>query len=37
MIMYRMLDGRFGDIRVAYLSFSHTSIDGAMTQLGLAH
>jgi hypothetical protein len=35
--MYRMLDGRFGDIRVAYLSFSHTAPDGTVTQRGLAH
>ena len=36
-IMYRMRDGLFGDIRVAYLSFSHTAPDGTVTQRGLAH
>mgnify|MGYP000901341730 CR=1 FL=1 len=36
-IMYRMRDGLFGDIRVAYLSFSHTALDGTVTQMGLAH
>lgn len=37
LIMYRMRDGKFGDIRVAYLSFAHTAPDGTVTQLGLAH
>jgi SnoaL-like domain len=36
-IMYRMLDDLFGDIRVAYLSFAHTAPDGRVTQRGLAH
>lgn len=36
-IMYRMRDGKFGDIRVAYLSFAHIAPDGTETQLGLAH
>lgn len=36
-IMYRMRDGKFGDIRVAYLSFAHTSPQGTVAQLGLAH
>jgi SnoaL-like domain len=36
-IMYRMENGKFADIRVAYLSFAHTAPDGTTTQRGLAH
>lgn len=36
-IIYRMRDRKFGDIRVAYLSFSRTGLDGVEVQLGLAH
>ena len=37
LIMYRMRDGKFGDIRVAYLSFLYTDVDGNQTDRGLAH
>lgn len=36
-IMYRLADGRFIDLRVAYLSFTHTLPDGAVVEMGLAH
>ena len=35
--LHLLRDGLFGDIRVAYLSFSHTAPDGTVTQRGLAH
>jgi hypothetical protein len=37
LIMYQLEDGRFRDIRVAYLSFEHTDVDGNVTDRGLAH
>ncbi len=35
--MYRLSDGKFLDIRVAYLSFARTGVGGLVEQLGLAH
>lgn len=38
LIMYRLgADGRFADIRVAYLSFIRTGRDGTATDLGIPH
>jgi len=38
LIMYRLrADGKFADIKVAYLSFIHTGLDGAQTDLGIPH
>jgi SnoaL-like domain len=36
-IMYRLENDLFRDIRVAYLSFTHTAPDGTVTERGLAH
>jgi SnoaL-like domain len=38
LIMYRLrTDGKFADIRVAYLSFIYTGLDGQATDLGIPH
>ncbi|KAB0622588.1 nuclear transport factor 2 family protein [Castellaniella defragrans] len=36
-IMYRIRDGRFADIRVAYLDFVHTDVQGRRRSLGIPH
>ena len=36
--MYRLrADGKFEDIKVAYLSFIYTNLDGKATDLGIPH
>lgn len=38
LIMYRLrADGKFEDIKVAYLSFVRTGLDGKATDLGIPH
>jgi len=38
LIMYRLReDGKFQDIKVAYLSFIYTDLDGKATDLGIPH
>jgi len=38
LIMYRLrADGKFEDIKVAYLSFIYTNLDGKATDLGIPH
>ena len=38
LIMYRLrADTKFEDIKVAYLSFIHTGLDGKATDLGIPH
>ena len=38
LIMYRLrADGKFADIKVAYLSFIRTDLDGKATDLGIPH
>jgi hypothetical protein len=37
LVMYRIEDGRFKDIKVAYLEFMHTDLQGACTPLGIVH
>jgi hypothetical protein len=38
LIMYRLAtDGRFADVKVAYLSFIYTDLDGKATDLGIPH
>lgn len=38
LIMYRLgEDGRFADIKVAYLSFIYTDLDGTAQDLGIPH
>jgi hypothetical protein len=38
LIMYRLRgDGKFEDIKVAYLSFIYTGLDGKATDLGIPH
>jgi len=38
LIMYRLrADGKFADIKVAYLSFIHTDLGGQATDLGIPH
>ena len=38
LIMYRLrADGKFADIKVAYLSFIHTDLDGNASDLGIPH
>ena len=36
-IMYEIEDGRFSSITVAYNSFSRTTLDGTVSELGLPH
>jgi len=35
--MYQMVNNKFTDIKVSYLSFSRTDLDGKTTQLGIPH
>lgn len=37
LIMYRVTDGKFADITVAYNGFTFTDTDGATTELGIPH
>ncbi len=38
LIMYRLrADGKFEDVKVAYLSFIYTDLDGKATDLGIPH
>ena len=38
LIMYRLrADGKFADIKVAYLSFIYTDLEGKATDLGIPH
>lgn len=37
LVMYRLADARFSSICVAYNSFTHSSVDGRVTQLGIVH
>ena len=36
-IMYQIEKGKFTDIKVAYLSFSRTDLEGKTTELGIPH
>lgn len=36
-VMYRIEHGRFADIKVSYLEFVHTGLDGRRTSLGIVH
>ncbi len=36
-IMYQMVNNKFTDIKVSYLSFSRTDLEGKTTQLGIPH
>jgi hypothetical protein len=36
-IMYQIANGKFTDIKVAYLSFSHTNLEGKKVELGIPH
>lgn len=36
-IMYRVQGGKFSDIKVAYLSFTKTDLNGVVHSLGMAH
>jgi hypothetical protein len=35
--MYQIENGKFTDIKVAYLSFSRTDLEGKTTELGIPH
>jgi hypothetical protein len=37
LILYKIKDGKFSDIRVAYLSFVHTGSDGKQINMGIPH
>jgi hypothetical protein len=37
LIMYRICDGLFQDIKVSYLDFTHTSVDGVTRSIGIPH
>ena len=37
LIMYRLEDGKFADIKVAYNSFTFTGLDGSGRELGIPH
>lgn len=37
LIMYRLEDDRFAEIRVAYNSFTFTGVDGTKRELGIPH
>ena len=37
LVMYRIEQGRFAEIRVAYNSFTRSDADGRMLQLGIPH
>ena len=36
-IMYRIVNQKFTDIKVAYLSFTHTDLNGKTEELGIPH
>ena len=36
-IMYQLVNNKFTDIKVSYLSFSRTDLEGNTTQLGIPH
>jgi hypothetical protein len=36
-IMYQIVDGKFTDIKVAYLSFTRTHLTGQTIELGIPH
>jgi hypothetical protein len=36
-ILYKIKDGKFSDIRVAYLTFTHTGKDGKVISMGIPH
>jgi hypothetical protein len=36
-IMYQLVNNKFTDIKVSYLSFSRTDLEGKTTQLGIPH
>ena len=36
-IMYQLVEDKFTDIKVAYLSFTHTNLEGKTTELGIPH
>jgi hypothetical protein len=36
-VMYRIEDGKFADIKVSYLEFTHTGLAGEKTALGIVH
>jgi hypothetical protein len=36
-IMYQIVNNKFTDIKVAYLSFSHTDLEGKTMELGIPH
>ena len=36
-IMYQIVDNRFTDIKVAYLSFTRTNLEGKTIELGIPH
>ena len=37
LIMYQIVNNKFKDIKVAYLSFSHTDLEGKTKELGIPH
>ena len=37
LILYRIRDGRFQDIKVAYFDFEHTGTDGVARSIGIPH
>jgi hypothetical protein len=36
-VMYRIEEGKFADIKVAYLEFIHTDLHGVKISLGIPH
>ena len=36
-IMYQLVNSKFTDIKVAYLSFSRTDLEGTTVELGIPH
>jgi ketosteroid isomerase-like protein len=36
-VMYRLRDGRIADIRVSYLAFERTGLDGTLRPIGMPH
>lgn len=36
-IMYQIVNDKFTDIKVAYLSFTHTDLEGKTVELGIPH
>ena len=35
--MYQLVNSKFTDIKVAYLSFSRTDLEGTTVELGIPH